>query len=221
LFRAKSDFFVTALKGPFREKDGAIEFPEEEPAAFGIFASWIYESVRNIQPLPPISSDDALRTYLALCIMAYRLLIKGLWIEAFNSIYKYYALPNSNIINKSVEPKVDHVHYVFDESFGYGLKAFLCFVTLLHMRNKRATAEDYAKWNKFTVTAEVGVQLARTACFYVVDGRLKMLEEKELPTVAWFSILSIELRTNEPFMERMRMTRRKDERLYPRVHKAL
>ncbi|KAK0639223.1 hypothetical protein B0T16DRAFT_394988 [Cercophora newfieldiana] len=117
---AKPDFFAAALKGAFKERDGVIELPEEEPAAF------------EITPLPTIDSDDELRTYLGVYVMAEKLLIPSLKKEAFNSIYKYHVQPGLTIINKEVKPKAENIHYNFDNTMEYSVDAELYHIAGYH-----------------------------------------------------------------------------------------
>ncbi|KAK4455069.1 hypothetical protein QBC34DRAFT_420730 [Podospora aff. communis PSN243] len=183
LLCANSKFFVAALRGPWKERKGVIELPEDEPAAFGLFANWIYESIREVRSLPPIKSDNELRNYLALYIMSRKLLVQALSKGSFSAIYEYFTKENTNQINEAIKPKVQDVHYIFDNTTeSDSMRWYFCDLILLHCQcEKPMSLDEVAGWQKFTDDrADVGSGMMRSMCQYIATVNALPLKNKAL-----------------------------------------
>ncbi|KAK0613891.1 hypothetical protein B0T14DRAFT_499282 [Immersiella caudata] len=179
-----SDFFVAALTGPFKEREGVIELPEEEVKAFDLFATWIYRPVWEARDLPAIEADDNLRNYLALYVMSAKFLVNELEVEASGAIYRYYTLKNDTKINEAIKPKAEYVHYLFHNTMERaGLRRFFCDLIIVHCKGKEhPSKKDIEHWQTFTDDrADIGSQLMQSVCEYISGNNLSsLLKQKRL-----------------------------------------
>jgi hypothetical protein len=102
--------------------------------------------------------------------MSQTFLIKPLEKEAFYAIYQYFTLKDSTEINETIQPKVDNVHYVFDNTLPRApLRKLFYDIILLHMRSEQALPlDDIEKWQEFTESkADVGTEMMRSVAYYI------------------------------------------------------
>jgi len=103
--------------------------------------------------------------------------------ETLNSTINYYTTHDNLTIDERVEPKVEHVYYVFDNTTPCGLRSLLGDVIFLHTRTSQpaATIADVRKWTKFTDSrADIGSQIMSTAVHYLAEGSFRLLQAKKL-----------------------------------------
>lgn len=82
-----NEFFRAALEGGFKEKDGVIEMPEDDPEAFGYFIRSAYAVSMNVEDPHAVFNGVELPIVIRTCLFAYKYSDEYLHDEAISRIY--------------------------------------------------------------------------------------------------------------------------------------